>query len=349
MNKKLLLCIFLLYFPACETLYGISPKALIQFISEHTESLCYVYEVTPTSIKYFTAAILAKYLVDKLLTTFIKYEFTSDFLLNCLYYMGARADAQLLRTACMDNNTALALRCLKYGADPRKAVYMLPSPLSIEKCRGKIHYTNALHLATHHNNTDVINALYVKGADINNLDYKGETPLLFANTDETIKLLINKGALAPYVLPAEQRSHVVKEHEHFSDPTILGLILGKLQKNMIINDEIKNFVTRVCNDEIKCDTATVDLFDFCSKKCPLWIRELYDCLYRHIEESDCNALLLKLFNHDHTSQKFDHITFQAVIVHDDVQFIEKIIEKVKEKNWFKAKEPLYYLQKACQR
>src|SRR5579872_870234 len=48
----------------------------------------------------------------------------STFLLNVLYYMGARADAQLLRNACGDYNSSLAFKCLSYGADPNKAKYI---------------------------------------------------------------------------------------------------------------------------------------------------------------------------------------------------------------------------------
>src|SRR5579862_3938693 len=94
----------------------------LQFIEQHPEQISYVYEVSFTPIEYFIGIILAKYLVDKLLTTLVRHE-ASDFLLNCLYYMGARVDAQLLREACMENNTGLSLRCLKYGANPQKAVY----------------------------------------------------------------------------------------------------------------------------------------------------------------------------------------------------------------------------------
>jgi len=353
MKIKLSLYFFLFCFIPCTTLQGTNMGFVTQCINEPAVTMYYVCEAMSFPIKCVITVTLAKYLLDELLTTLISYKIESDFWLKCLYYIGARVDAQLLRSACKDNDEPLILRCLQYGSNPNKAVF---SRSVLAKLYGpdRFHYSNALHIACYHGNETIIRALIAKGARVNDLDRNGESALDFAESDEIIKLLINHGALYFHITSQKKDPLITKifchdkrKEEYYTNPGVLGNVLSKLQKDMQVNEEIKMIVKRICRKEINYTPFGVNFFALEGND--VWIRQLYDMLYRCIaDDNERNTLLLKLFMYNYENkQKFDQSTFAAAIVHDDLQFIEKIIKQVEGRYLSTSRQTQTYLRCAC--
>src|SRR5438552_2812649 len=101
---------------ACEQI----EPSLSSIIAEGFSIVAQNHPLVATCICY---ALIKYIILDKLLSSLLYYFPQRTFLCSILYYLGARANPQLLRWACMEKNSDLAFRCLRYGANPKKANY----------------------------------------------------------------------------------------------------------------------------------------------------------------------------------------------------------------------------------
>src|SRR5579863_9609324 len=97
------------------------PHEGITFMQMSTTYACNVYsaytsECAQVAIGLFALFLIRRLILNPLISTLIKYEKLTP-LCSILYYLTARVSPELLRQACYNNDTALALRCLKFNVN----------------------------------------------------------------------------------------------------------------------------------------------------------------------------------------------------------------------------------------
>ncbi len=323
-----------------------SPAAQIPSV-ESTIQYAYIY---PAATIIFSALLIKYFILNPMLNYILKNN-GSLFLANILYSIGARANAALLWKACSDNDTEQALKCLRYGADPRRAREHYKGPVASlfpaghgEPYLGWHRHTNALQIACGYRNRVLVENLLKAGADVNDnssyhtssrpLDYALKTKFDAKARDinyDIVNLLLQHNALLACLQTCESNF----QFRNKNHAEILGITFLKLSsedKVIIPKYALKNIVNYLlfaAKGRYNWLTSNHrDTFYFLFSDCEReWIYYLCNMIHVHVkDEANRKKLLLKLYNIEIDScyqKRLRNEIIKSVIANDNKTIIQQ--------------------------